>query len=167
MKLGEGVEWTLHCCTVLAAIPPDLTLPAAVLAEFHGVPASYLAKQLQALAAAGIVDSVPGRHGGYRLARPADEISLLHVVLALEGEERAFKCTEIRRQGPSAVPAERYVRPCGIARAMWRAEDAWRADLDRTTLADLVAELATSVDSEQTEKAIAFFSDRLVKGQRA
>ena len=71
MQLGEGVEWALHCCTVLALVPPDRTLPAARLAEFHGVPPAYLAKHLQALAQAGIVESVPGRKGGYRLVRPA------------------------------------------------------------------------------------------------
>ena len=166
MKLGEGVEWTLHCCTVLGALPPDLSVPAAVLAELHGVPAAYLAKQLQTLSRAGIVESLPGRRGGYRLARPAAEISLLDVVLALEGEEPAFRCSEIRQQGPSAVPAERYVRPCGIASAMWRAEDAWRAELGAISIGDLVAELGTSVDPEQIEQALLWLVDALAQGAK-
>ena len=44
---------------------------ATRLAEYHGVPAPYLAKHLQALSRAGIVESSPGPRGGYRLARPA------------------------------------------------------------------------------------------------
>ena len=37
MKMGESVEWTLHCATVLAALPDGAVLPASALAEFHGV----------------------------------------------------------------------------------------------------------------------------------
>src|SRR5947209_8292305 len=103
MRMSDGVEWAIHCCTVLALLPPDLALPAPRLAEFHGVPPAYLAKQLQALARAGIAESVPGARGGYRLARPADEITLLDVVHAIDGPEPAFRCTEIRRRGPAAV----------------------------------------------------------------
>src|SRR4051795_8446042 len=99
MQLGQGVEWAVHCCTVLAMVPPDRTLPAARLAEYHGVPPAYMAKHLQALAQAGIVESVSGRRGGYRLARPADKISVLDVVVAVEGDRPAFRCTEIRRRG--------------------------------------------------------------------
>ena len=49
MRLGEPVEWALHCTTVLALLPVDGALPASKLAEFHGVPAAYLAKALQSL----------------------------------------------------------------------------------------------------------------------
>jgi DNA-binding IscR family transcriptional regulator len=63
MKLGDGVEWGLHCCALLAALPPDDALPATKLAEYHGVPGAYLAKHLQALARAGIVESKPRRRG--------------------------------------------------------------------------------------------------------
>ncbi len=166
MKLGEGVEWTVHCCTVLGALPAEQVVPAGVLAEFHGVAVAYLAKQLQALSAAGIVESLPGRRGGYRLARPGAEITLLDVVLAIEGDEPAFRCSEIRQQGPSAIPAERYVRPCAIARAMGRAEDAWRRELKATTIGDLVAGLSTSVDPEQAEKAFAWLLGALTTGDR-
>lgn len=161
MKLADGVEWALHCCTVLGAMPPQQAVPSAVLAEFHGVPSTYLAKQMQALSRANIVEAVPGRHGGYKLSRPAVDITILDVVLALEGPGRAFRCTEVRQQGPSAIAPSRYVKPCGIAAAMWQAEDAYRQALAETTIGDLVADLATGVDPEQTEKAFVWLVDRL------
>src|SRR5437879_10218288 len=108
MQLGQGVEWALHCCTVLAIVPADQTLPAAKLAEYHGVPAAYLAKHLQALARADVLETVKGPRGGYRLARPASEITMLEIVEAIDGEEPAFRCTEIRRRGPAAMPAREY-----------------------------------------------------------
>lgn len=147
--MSEGVEWTIHACTVLATLPDDQAMPAAKLAEFHGVAPAYLAKHLQAIAAAGIAVSVPGPRGGYRLGRPPAEITLLHVVQAVDGDDTAFRCTEIRRQGPTAGPPSSYRQPCGIARAMWRAEDAWRAELSTTTIADLVMDLLTTVAPEQ------------------
>ena len=143
--MSEGVEWVLHSCTVLAALPDGQALPSAKLAEFHDVPPAYLAKHLQAAAAAGIVASVPGPRGGYRLARHPAEIPLLDVVLAVDGEDTAFRCSEIRQRGPVTSPPEAYRRPCGIARAMWRAEDAWRAELRATTVADLLVELLATV----------------------
>lgn len=154
MKLTDGVEWSLHCCSVLGALPEGVALPGARLAEFHDVPASYLAKHLQSLSGAGIVTSIPGRRGGYRLARAADEITLLDVVLAVDGDAPAFRCTEIRQRGPSAVDAEHYPRPCGIARAMHDAEAAWRESLRSVTIGDLVAELDETVAPEQIDKAI-------------
>lgn len=153
MRLSEGVEWTLHCCSILGALPPQSTISGSRLAEFHGVPAPYLVKQLQKLSQAGIVATAVGRTGGYRLARPAGEISLLEVVTALEGDDHAFRCTEIRQQGPTAE-ARKYIRPCGIARAMWRAEDAWRAELAAVTIADINAELARTGDPKQIRRAI-------------
>lgn len=154
MRLSEGVEWSLHCCSVLGALPAGVALPGARLAEFHDVPASYLAKHLQALSAAGVVESVTGRRGGYRLARPANEISMLDVVLAVDGDDPAFRCTEIRQRGPSAIAPEHYVGPCGIARAMWDAEAAWRDALRRVSIGDLVAELDETVDRTQMEQAV-------------
>lgn len=154
MRLSEGVEWSLHCCSLLGALPEDTALPAARLAEFHDVPAAYLAKQLQALSGAGIVAAVPGRRGGYRLARPAADVTMLDVVLAVEGADPAFRCSEIRRRGPSGVAAEHYVQPCGIARAMGEAEFAWREALRAVTIADLVAEANETVVTEQIQKAV-------------
>ena len=156
MRLSEPVEWALHCTTVLVLLPADAALPASRLAEFHGVPAAYLAKALQSLSRAGIVESVPGRRGGYRLGRPPAAITLLDVVDAVEGDEPSFRCTEIRKRGPARVSSRLYSPVCGIAEAMYRADEAWRAELRRTTVADLLQKLATTVPMEAVTKGAAF-----------
>jgi Rrf2 family protein len=161
MRLGEGVEWALHCATVLALVPSDRALPAASLAEFHGVPPAYLAKTLQALARDGIVESVAGRRGGYRLGRPAKDITILDVVEAVEGREPSFRCTEIRRRGPARVRLSLYSPVCAIAAVMYRADEAWRNELRRTTLADLLASLARSVPSEAVAKGTSWMEGAL------
>lgn len=150
MKLSDGVEQAIHSVTMLACLDPGSVLPAAAVAEFHGVSTSYLLKHLQALSAAGIVVTVPGPKGGYRLAKRADEITLLDIVLAVEGSSPAFRCNEIRQRGPNPLPVK-PTQPCVIASAMLRAEHAYRAELKRTTIADILAELA----QHDTDGAIA------------
>jgi Rrf2 family protein len=161
MKLSDGVEWSVHCCTVLALLPAGTALPAARLAEFHGVPAAYLAKHLQALARAGIVESTQGPKGGYRMARAATDVTLLDIVIAVEGNAPAFRCSEIRQRGPAGLPPQAYKVPCGIARAMARAEEAWRDSLRSTTVADLLVGLAKDVEPKAAVKATAWMQEVL------
>jgi Rrf2 family protein len=148
VKISEGVEWALHSLIVLAAIPEDRALPAARLAEFHELPAAYLAKHLQALSRAGLLESVPGPRGGYRLGRSAASITVLEVVLAVDGLAPAFTCTEIRRRGPAALADSCYRTVCGVHRTMARAEEAYRAVLRDTTVAELVADVLHDADPE-------------------
>lgn len=139
MQLSETVEWALHACVNLAFIPPGKKIPAKLLAEYHDLKPAYLAKMMQRLAEAGIVDSVEGRSGGYFLAQPPEAITVLAIIDAVESERGFFRCTNIRTQGPCAAPKTAYVKPCGIASVMAKADQAWRDTLSHHTLADLCA----------------------------
>jgi Rrf2 family protein len=159
MRLSDGVEWGTHACTLLAVLPPHRALPAAKLAEFHGVPAAYLAKHLQALARAGVLETVKGPHGGYRLARPSHTITVLDIVEAIDGREPAFRCTEIRRRGPAAAPVREYRSLCGINTTFLRADAAWRAELRTTTVADLVGIAAREAPKASVQKGVAWLQE--------
>ncbi|MEU7600208.1 Rrf2 family transcriptional regulator [Streptomyces sp. NPDC040724] len=135
--MSEGVEWALHSCVNLAWSGPDRAVSAARLAAWHDLPAAYLNKQLQALARAGIVTSAPGPRGGFKLARPLAAISLMDVVAAVEGPEEAFRCAEIRRQGPGAGEPSADAADCAIAHAMTRAELVWRRALAAQNLDEI------------------------------
>jgi Rrf2 family protein len=161
MRLSEGVEWGIHCATLLAVVPPDRTLSAARLAEYHGVTAPYLAKHLQALVRAGVLESVPGPRGGFRLARPANDITMLDVVEAIDGREPSFTCTEIRRRGPTRLPAREYRVPCSIHVVMDRADAAWRSELRAVTIADLVAEVMRGAPPRALEKGVEWMQEVL------
>lgn len=156
MKMSEGVEWSLHCLTLLAVAPARAVLSGKALAEFHDVSESYLLKHLKALAKAGLLQSVAGAKGGYRLGRPADTITALDVVDAVEGSGPSFRCAEIRKCGPAAATPSAYRTPCGIHKAMAGAEQAWRQALRDIRLSDLVAGLGESVPSESVAKAQAW-----------
>jgi len=164
MKLGDGIEQALHCVLMLNALEPDGALPAAALAEFHGVSTSYLLKHLRALAGAGILASLPGPNGGYRLAKPAENISVLDIVLAVEGPEPAFRCAEIRQRGPNPLPG-RPKGPCEINAVMLRAERAYRAELFKVTIADIAADVAAhDTDGRIDARRCAFLEPRERRG---
>jgi Rrf2 family protein len=165
MRMSDGVEWAVHCATILGALPDGVALSAARLAEYHAVPAPYLAKHLQALTRAGVFVAVPGPRGGYRLARPAAKVTLLDIVEAVDGTQPAFRCTEIRRRGPAAVAASEYRSPCGIHRAMVRADEAWRAELRASTVADLLVGVVADASPEALAKGVRWLED--VTGQSA
>ena len=156
MKLGDGVEQAIHSVGMLAGLSEGGVLSAAALAEFHGVSTSYLLKHLQSLSSAGIVATVPGPKGGYRLARATDKITLLHIVLAVEGPQPAFRCAEIRQRGPNPLPGRYFTKPCGINAAMLKAEKVYRAELTKTSIADILGDLAANDDGGIAARGCAF-----------
>ncbi|AAK86306.2 Rrf2 family transcriptional regulator [Agrobacterium tumefaciens] len=156
MKLGDGVEQAIHSVSMLAGLSEGGVLSAAALAEFHGVSTSYLLKHLQSLSNAGIVTTVPGPKGGYRLARTTDKITLLDIVLAVEGPQPAFRCAEIRQRGPNPLPGRYFTKPCGINAAMLKAEKVYRAELAKTSIADILGDLAANDDGGIAARGCAF-----------
>jgi Rrf2 family protein len=161
MRLPEGVEWGLHCLAVLAFVPPPACLPARRLAEYHEIPEPYLAKSLQALARAGLVASVPGPRGGFRLALPPAAITVLDAVQALDGTSPAFHCSEIRQRGPAAGPRDLYRLPCAIHHVMQEAEHAWRERLAETSIGDLALHVMQSADPTITQKAATWLQEAI------
>ncbi|MFJ6676375.1 RrF2 family transcriptional regulator [Actinosynnema sp. NPDC091369] len=141
MKLPVSTEWVLHCATTLAQLEPGATASAAQLAAYYDLPAPYLAKQLQALVKAGVLAATTGPRGGFRLARPAAEITLLQVVEAVDGASSPYECQEIRQRGRGALPAEDCRDACVLAAKMADAHAAWRRTLAADSLADVLAEL--------------------------
>lgn len=144
----------------MAGMPEGRFLPAKVLAEFHGVPKEYLAKALQALSLAGLVEGTLGPHGGYRLKRAADTITFLDVVEAVEGKASTFVCTEIRGNNPCREAGYCDTKPCGVARVMWDADRAWREKLASVRMSDLVAGLVEDVPADQLAKNAAWLMER-------
>lgn len=158
-RLGDGVEAALHCASVLAALPTGKVLSGRDLAVLHGISESYLLKHLRALTAAGVTEAVPGPRGGYRLSRPADQITMMDVVEAIDGPGPAFICREIRQKG-DVTTNERcaYQKDCFIKRRMLAAEKLWRDALRAQTLQDLLNDGMAEI-GEINKEAIGHFME--------
>lgn len=136
---GVAVEYGMHCLTWLVA--RDAPVSSRDLAELQGVSPAMIAKIMPKLEKAGIVASSNGINGGYRLARPAETISMLDVADAIEGRKSLITCREVRRNCAlfeEEVPRWAVRRVCGIHAIMLRAEKSMRAELARTSLRDVV-----------------------------
>jgi Rrf2 family protein len=147
MKLPASTEWLLHCATTLAQLDPGAAASAAQLAQYYDLPQAYLAKQLQALVKGGVLTATTGPRGGFRLARPAAEITLLRIVESVDGASSPYECREIRQQGRGALAPEECRSACVLAEKMADAHRAWRASLAETSLADILAALPPSAPS--------------------
>lgn len=143
MKVPEGVEWALHCVALAAQAAGPVR--RETFARHYELPEAYLAKHLQALVRGGVLVATSGPRGGYRLARPPDQITVLEVVEAIDGSARPFTCQEIRRRGEHGATPEECRRPCTIDGMMARAHNAWRSSLREWTIADIVRRTPASV----------------------
>lgn len=152
MKLPESLEWALHCTTALAQVPGE-TVSTAQLAEHFDLPTAYLSKQLALLVRAGVLSGTTGPRGGFRLARPTAEITVLDIVEAIDGAGNPYLCREIRQQGRGALPASQCRERCTIATTMDRAHQAWRDSLRSMTVADLIGDLPASIP-ERTRRLL-------------
>lgn len=135
LRLPPSSRYALSAALCLATLPQDAYHLADEISGLTGLSAGYLSKILQRLARRGLLDSRRGANGGYRLGRPAEEITAAEVVAASGPDETgAAPCMlEARSCDCSA--------PCALHRFAARAEGATRRRLDRTTLGDMAATL--------------------------
>lgn len=140
MKLPRGAEWMAHCLVALAVCNDDGPVPRRALSEMFDISEEYLTKQLQLLVKQGVVVSTAGQRGGYKLSRPADDVTLLDVLNALQGEAPLFVCEDVRCRGIfKSDAAEIKARgKCGIHKAMLAAEAEWRRTLGEVTIDSLI-----------------------------
>ena len=85
MKLTRAASYALHALVYLAARKNNDTCPSHIIARARRIPERFLLKILKPLVSARVLSSVKGPNGGYRLARPAKDISLLEVLEAIDG----------------------------------------------------------------------------------
>src|SRR5688500_18279110 len=99
---------------------PELVTPVSLtaVAEAENLPLSYLEHLVAKLRQAGLVTSVRGAHGGYRLARDASEIAMLDVVQALEGPIAPMECFHTERAGRVLCSHEADPDPCAT-KLLW------------------------------------------------
>ena len=88
MKLSYASGYALAALAYIARAKPDGPVASHVIAAAAGLPERYLLKVLKPLVDAGVLRSLKGPNGGYRLARPPKGITLLEVVEAADGPVR-------------------------------------------------------------------------------
>ena len=134
MRVSAKVDYAIRAIVELAATaPPDTheLVTSERLATAQAIPPKFLESILLELRRAGLVSSQRGAEGGYRLGRPAAEITVADVIRAVEGP-----IATIRGSRPEDVT---YEGSAVALRGVWvDLRAAMRGVLEQTTIADLV-----------------------------
>ena len=92
MIFSSKAEYGVRLMVELGRQTPDRPVSLKAIADAEGLPLAYLEQVVARLRRAGLVLSARGAHGGYWLARPAEEITMYEVVEALEGTIAPMEC---------------------------------------------------------------------------
>ncbi|MBC1820039.1 Rrf2 family transcriptional regulator [Listeria welshimeri] len=92
MKYSKATNYALHTMVYLANLSAEKSVGVKELASKQNVSPTYLSKVLTMLVKADFVESITGVNGGYKLAKPATNISFLDVIQAIEGKMAFFHC---------------------------------------------------------------------------
>lgn len=140
-KAEYGVRLMVELGRRTGHAEPESAEPVSLnaLAEAEGLPLSYLEHLVAKLRHAGLVGSVRGAHGGYRLAKAPEEINMLEVVQALEGPIAPMECFHEAPEGRVLCSHEADGDHACATKLLWtRVQGGVSKALAGTTLAELV-----------------------------
>jgi Rrf2 family protein len=132
VRVSAKTDYAIRAALELAAAPDDKPVKGERIATAQAIPLRFLENILMQLRHAGLVDSRRGADGGYRLARPAAEVTLADVIRAIDGPLAGVSGVR-----PETLDFSGTAEPM---RDVWIAvRAALRGVLERVTLADVVA----------------------------
>src|SRR5512133_3666555 len=134
MKLSLRGEYALRALLVLAAREGEAPVRVQTIAEQQNIPKRYLEQILNDLRSGGIVESKRGVAGGYRLAKPAEEITLAAVVRHMEGALAPVSCASEKFYQKCSCPDELR---CAIRSVMKEIREAVVKVAENVTLAEM------------------------------
>ena len=131
MRLTVYTDYSLRMLIYLGLRPEGLSTIQEI-ADAYGISKNHLMKVAHQLGLTGYVETVRGRNGGLRLARPADEIGIGEVVRSTEEDFALVECFDPEHNRCAISPV------CQLQAALGEALDAYLSVLDRYTLADVL-----------------------------
>ena len=152
MIFSSKAEYGVRLMVELGRQTPEQPTSLKAIADAEGLPLAYLEQVVARLRKAGLVMSARGAHGGYWLARPAEEISMDEVVQALEGSIAPMECfvhDHTERVLCSHEPDAG--RGCATKLLWTRVQGGIIRSLQTTTLAELV-EFSRRTEREPAER---------------
>lgn len=161
---SAGVEYGIHCLVFLVD-DQGAGREASVrdLAELQGVPQEYLAKIFTKLGKAKLVVSSEGVKGGFKLARPSDEITILDIVTAIDGHKAIFDCRNIRERCAlfdGQPPSWAQAGTCSIHSVMLTAQKRMEEALAQQTILDIARRVGRKAPEEFAEQVGEWMSQR-------
>jgi Rrf2 family protein len=133
LRLSKKADYALMAMKHLATRTDASSASAREIAESYDIPLELMAKVLQRLARRGLVTSLQGTRGGYRLSRATSQITVADIIEAIEGPLRVTACsTEEENCGQYAK--------CSVRDPLWRIKDRIVSALSDCTLQEIAAD---------------------------
>lgn len=152
MLFSTKAEYGVRLMVELGRQPNTGPVSLNAIAEAERLPLSYLEHLVAKLRQAGLVKSTRGAHGGYSLAYPAEEITMVEVVEALEGQIAPMECFHETPEGKVLCSHEADSDRACATKLLWtRVQGGVNKALAGTTLAELV-EFSRPVAERQKAK---------------
>lgn len=98
MKLSSGWEQSVYVLLILSQLPTSKTINSQLLSERLGASHSYLKKIIKLLVNEGLITSIPGKYGGFSLAKPLENITFYDVFVAIEGRGKIFASQQLLKK---------------------------------------------------------------------
>jgi Rrf2 family protein len=134
LRLSKKADYALLAMRHLAARGGREAVSARELAEAYDIPLELLAKVLQQLVRARLLESHQGIRGGYGMSRPPASVSVVEVIQAIDGPLTVTACSEDDHS------CDQYTK-CGIRDPLWRIKDRIVSALAATSVEELAADI--------------------------
>lgn len=138
MQFAKSTDYALHALVHLANSECENKIGIKELADMLDVSESYLSKIMTQLRKDRIVKAVPGVKGGYKLARSADEITFLDVILSTEGRQQMFNCSNSDSRQHRKMDKVENQSVCKIKEVMDNAEGVLQEYLENQTIQSIL-----------------------------
>ena len=138
LRFSRTADYGLRATLEVARADGDRRVSRRELSQATGAPFSVLAEPLAALVRADVLAAQAGPHGGYRLAKRADEISVLDVVDAIDGNDREERC--VLHEGACS-----WAGACPFHPVLATAQERFTEVLRSTSLADVLDRMPATI----------------------
>ncbi|HVL66605.1 MAG TPA: SUF system Fe-S cluster assembly regulator [Vicinamibacterales bacterium] len=133
LRLSKKADYALMAMKHLAVRPAGASASAREIAEQYDIPIELLAKVLQRLARHGLVASLQGTRGGYRLARASAQISVADIIQAIDGPLTVTACST------DADSCGQYAK-CNVRDPLWKIKDRIVSALTTCSLQEIASD---------------------------
>ena len=133
LRLSKKADYALIAMKHLALRGDRASSSAREIAELYDIPIELMAKVLQRLVRRGLLSSLHGTRGGYKLARVPAQISVADVIQAIDGPVTVTACSTVEGQ------CEQFAK-CNVRDPLWRVRERILAALGECTIAELASD---------------------------
>ena len=157
--MKPGVEQSVYAILLLNMLPEKAVLPGEAISQQLGTSPTYFQKLLRKLVSAGLITSVPGVKGGFKLNKKPEDINVFDIYVAIEGKQALYSSSGVLGD---LLELEEPERCCLLTDLMLEAESAWRSRMEQETIAVLSEKMKEQQFQEKTKKLADWLSQKLV-----